>query len=96
MDNTSSYNSNTDSIDAFLNSNLFLQMHPRKKNVITKLITQAKGKSAKEALPLLIRANAELKKMNLSFSSDESAQIFLILTADMPEEKREQLRQFLK
>lgn len=96
--NTSSNNQDNSSktVDAFLKSNLFLQMHPQKKAIITKLISQTKGKAPKEALPYLIRANTELKRMNMTFSREESAQIFLLLTADMPEEKKEQLKHFFK
>lgn len=71
-------------------------MHPKKKAIIKELLANIEGKKPTDCLPYLMNANAQLKKMNMSFSREESAQIFLLLTADMPPEKRQQLNSILK
>ena len=83
-------------LETFFNSKTYNQMHPKKKAVIKELISNIDGKKAADCIPFLVKANTELKRMNMSFSSEESAQVFLLLTADMPPEKREKLNSILK
>ncbi len=71
-------------------------MHPKKKTIIKELISNIEGKKPEECLPHLIKANASLRNMNMTFSSEESANIFLLLTDGMPEGKKNQLKSLLK
>ncbi|MFV0342841.1 MAG: hypothetical protein ACK5JH_08090 [Anaerocolumna sp.] len=64
--------------------------HPAMKNIdarklaiLVDLANEAEGKAPDKALPLLIKANAQLKAMNLSFTSEESDLMVKILTKDM-------------
>lgn len=85
-----------DTLENFFNSSTYMHMHPKKKTVIKALISNIEGKKTQECIPYLMKANAELKKMNMTFSSEESAEVFLLLTADMPPEKRKQLGSIFK
>ena len=83
-------------LENFFNSKIYQQMHPKKKAVIKELLSNINGKKPTDCLPYLMNANAQLKRMNMSFTSEESAQIFLLLTADMPQETRNKLSSILK
>ncbi len=83
-------------VNEFLNSKVFCEMHPKKKEVIKELICNTQGKKTDECLPHLMKANMILRKLNMSFSPEESAQIFLLLTSDMPADKKEKLKSILK
>lgn len=84
------------SIETFFNSATYRQMHPQKKAAIKELLNNIKGKRPEECVPFLMKANMTLKRQNLSFSKEESTQIFLLLTTDMTPDKRAQLNRILK
>ena len=83
-------------LDNFFNSSIYANMHPKKKAVIRELISNIKDKKPDECIPYVLKANASLRKMNMTFSKEESAQIFLLLTADMTPERKKQLSSFFK
>jgi hypothetical protein len=70
--------------------------HPAMKNidakklaVLVELMNEAEGKPLDKSLPILMKANAKLKSMDLSFDKDETNLILEILTKDMsPAEKQ--------
>lgn len=70
--------------------------HPAMKNidakklaVLVELMNEAEGKPLDKSLPILMKANAKLKSMDLSFDKDETNLIIEILTKDMsPAEKQ--------
>lgn len=70
--------------------------HPAMKNIdarklaiLIDLMNEAEGKSTDKALPLLIKTNAKMKSLGLTFTPDETNLIVEILTKDMsPAEKQ--------
>lgn len=67
---------------------IFKTMHPVKLQIMKELVDNMKGKSMKEAAPLLMVAMNKLKGHNLSFTSEETKILMEVLTKDMsPQEK---------
>lgn len=70
--------------------------HPAMKNIdarklaiLVDLANEAEGKPADKALPLLIKANAKMKTLGLTFTQEETDLMVEILTKDMsPAEKQ--------
>lgn len=61
----------------------------RKLTILMELANEAEGKSQDKLVPLLIKANAKLKSMNLNFTKEENDLLVDILTKDMsPAEKQ--------
>jgi len=64
--------------------------HPAMKNidarklaVLIDLVNEAEGKPTDKALPLLMKTNAKMKSLGLSFTPEETDLIVEILTKDM-------------
>lgn len=63
----------------------------RKLAILVELANEAEGKPADKALPLLIKANAKMKALGLTFSTEESDLMVEILTKDMPPAEKQKL-----
>ncbi len=77
--------------------------HPAMKNidarklaVLVDLANEAEGKSADKALPVLIKANAKMKALGLSFTQDETNLLIEILTKDMSPADKQKLEMIKK
>ncbi len=77
--------------------------HPAMKNIdarklaiLVDLANEAEGKSAEKALPLLIKANAKMKALGLTFSQEESNLMVEILTKDMTPADKQKLEMIKK
>ncbi|QHQ62611.1 hypothetical protein Ana3638_19015 [Anaerocolumna sedimenticola] len=77
--------------------------HPAMKNidarklaVLVDLANEAEGKPVDKALPLLIKANAKLKALGLTFTPDESSLMIEILTKDMSPADKQKLEMIKK
>lgn len=74
---------------AWMNHPAMKNIDARKMAILMELANEAEGKPADKSLPLLMKANAQLKAMGLTFSSDEADLMVDILTKDMsPAEKQ--------
>ncbi len=63
-------------------------MDPRKLLVLNELAHEASGMSLDKALPLLLKANARMKAMGLSFSKEESDLMFDLFAGELaPKDK---------
>ncbi|MBO5198567.1 MAG: hypothetical protein J6B85_08640 [Lachnospiraceae bacterium] len=63
-------------------------LDPRKLLILNELASEASGVSLDKALPILLKANARLKALGLTFTKQESELMFDILTKDLsPQEK---------
>ncbi len=72
----------------FEEHDIFKTMHPLKIQVMKELAEGMKGKSMKEAAPLLMKATSQLKSHHMSFTPEETTILLEILTKDMsPQEK---------
>lgn len=72
----------------WLNHPSFIGMDPKKKEILTLLIQNTKGKSLTQALPLIMATRQELSKHNLSFDEQEQNLLFDVLSQDLsPQEK---------
>lgn len=61
----------------------------RKMAILIELANESEGKPADKSLPLIMKANAQLKAMGLTFSNEEADLMVDILTKDMsPAEKQ--------
>lgn len=76
---------------AWINHPAMKNIDARKLAILVDLANEAEGKSAEKALPLLISANAKLKALGLTFTTQESDLIVEILTADMPPQEKQKL-----
>jgi hypothetical protein len=72
--------------------------HPAMKNIdarklaiLVDLANEAEGKSADKALPLMIKANAKMKALGLTFTQDETDLLVTILTKDMSPADKQKL-----
>ncbi len=77
--------------------------HPAMKNidarklaVLIDLANEAEGIPTDKALPLLIKANAKMKALGLSFSQDETDLLVDILTKDMSEADKKKVEMIKK
>lgn len=71
-------------------------MPAQKQRIIRKLITEGFGKYPTKALPVLIRAQNELRANGLSFTKEETNTIIDILARDMPPASRNMLKNLIK
>lgn len=63
----------------------------RKLAILVDLANEAEGKTADKALPLLIKANAKLKALGLTFTTEETDLMVEILTKDMSAADKQKL-----
>lgn len=72
----------------FEQHDIFKTMHPLKVQVMKELVENMRGKSMKEAAPLLMAAMNKLKANKLSFTMEENKILMEILTKDMSEQDK--------
>ena len=70
---------------------IFQKMDPRKKRILEQLADNGRGRSAKQAMPLLMAAMSELKKQNLTFTPEESSVLISVLSADLSPAERQKV-----
>lgn len=74
---------------AWMNHPAMKNIDSRKLVILTELAKEAEGIPRDKALPLLIKANAKMKALNLTFTQQETDLLIEILTKDMsPIEKK--------
>lgn len=74
---------------SWMNHPAIKNIDARKLAILMDLAKEAEGKSQDKLVPLMIKANAQLKTMNLSFTKEENDLLVDILTQDMsPAEKQ--------
>lgn len=82
--------------DNFFTNPMFEQLSPLKKAVITELVEKAGNASLEAAFPLLLKANATLKKNGEDFSSAERTFLITELTNRLSPEERKKVAALLK
>ena len=78
---------------------IFKTMHPVKVEVMKELSDNMKGKSMKDAAPLLMTAMNKLKSHNLSFTQEETKVLMEIMTKGMSQQdmsRVEMVKQMIK
>ena len=70
----------------------FKSMDSKKKEILTLLIQNTKGKSLTQALPLIMATRQELSKHNLSFDDHEQDLIFEALSQDLSPQEKAQVK----
>lgn len=83
----------------WLNSPEFKGLPPMKQALLKALITEGAGKSPEELVPAFLKANNELNKRGMSFTSQESSLLMTALMESMsPAEKKkfEMMQQILQ
>lgn len=68
---------------SWMNNPAMKNIDPRKLAILMDLANEADGITTDKALPLLIKTNAKMKAMGLTFTPDETNVIIDILTKDM-------------
>ncbi len=84
---------------SWMNHPAMKNIDARKLTILMELANEAEGKSPDKALPLLVKANAKLKSMNLTFTKEENDLLVDILTKDMSaadKQKVEMIRKMSK
>ena len=82
--------------DPFFNDPMFEQLSPLKKAVLTELVEKAGNTSLDAAFPLLLKANATLKKHGEDFTSAERTFLITELTKRLSPEERKKVAALLK
>lgn len=82
--------------DTFLNDPLFQRLSPMKKAVIQDLLEKAGNTSLEKAFPLLLRANATLKKNGENFTTEERNFLITELTKKLTPEEKKKVAALLK
>ena len=63
-------------------------MSREKQNFITDIVKESAGLSGEAAMPILIKAQAKMKALNISFTKEETAFLMTTLMGDLsPAEK---------
>jgi len=82
--------------DTFFHHPTFESLSPMKKAVITELIEKAGNTSLDLAFPLLLKANATLRKNGETFTSEERTFLITELTNRLTPEERKKVAALLK
>lgn len=82
--------------DSFFTDPMFAQLSPLKKTVLMDLIEKAGNASLDTAFPLLLKANATLKKNGENFTSEERTFLITELTKRLSPEERKKVAALLK
>ncbi len=82
--------------DSMMNDPMFQKLSPMKKAVITELIQTAGNLSLEKAFPLLLKANATLRKNGESFTAEERNFLITELTKKLTPEERKKVAALLK
>ena len=82
--------------DSFFTNPMFEQLSPLKKAVLMDLIEKAGNTSLDTAFPLLLKANATLKKNGENFTSEERTFLIMELTKRLSPEERKKVAALLK
>lgn len=82
--------------DDFFHNPMFENLSPMKKAVITELIEKAGNTSLDMAFPLLLKANATLKKNGENFTTEERTFLITELTNRLSPEERKKVAALLK
>ena len=82
--------------DSFFTDPMFEQLSPLKKTVLMDLIEKAGNASLDTAFPLLLKANATLKKNGENFTSEERTFLITELTKRLSPEERKKVAALLK
>lgn len=85
--------------NSWMNHPAMKNIDARKLTILMELASEAEGKAPDKALPLLVKANAKLKAMNLTFTKEENDLLIDILTKDMSaadKQKVEMIRKMSK
>lgn len=67
----------------WINHPAMKNLDARKLAILIDLMNEADGKPTEKALPLLVKTNAKMKSLGLSFTPEETNLIVEILTKDM-------------
>lgn len=81
---------------AWINHPAMKNIDARKLAVLVDLANEVEGKPADKALPVLIKANAKMKALGLTFTPEESDLMIEILTKDMSPQERQKLEMIKK
>lgn len=75
---------------------LFQNLSPVKKEVLQEVVDSAEHLSLDKALPLLLKANAKLKKQGESFTKEESSFLITELTKQLTPQERAKVAALMK
>lgn len=86
-------------MDSIKNNKAFLQMEPRKQEMVLLLIDSLNNKKLTEALPVLMQFREKMTQEGISFTEEENAMLTEIFTSRLsPAQKKqyEYLKPFIK
>lgn len=86
-------------MDSIKTNKAFLQMEPRKQEMILLLIDSLNNKKLTEALPVLMQFRQKMTQEGISFTEEENAMLTEIFTSELsPSQKKqyEYLKPFIK
>ncbi len=82
--------------DDFWNDPIVQTLSPLKKTILSELIEKAGNASLETAFPLLLKANAALKKSGENFTVEERAFLITEMTKRLSPEERKKVAVLLK
>ena len=86
-------------MDSIKNNKAFLQMEPRKQEMVLLLIDSLNNKKLTEALPVLMQFREKMTQEGISFTEEENAmltEIFTSLLSPAQKKQYEYLKPFIK
>ena len=86
-------------MDSIKNNKAFLQMEPRKQEMVLLLIDSLNNKKLTEALPVLMQFREKMTQEGISFTEEDNAMLTEIFTSRLsPAQKKqyEYLKPFIK
>ena len=86
-------------MDSIKNNKAFLQMEPRKQEMVLLLIDSLNNKKLTEALPVLMQFREQMTQEGISFTEEENAMLTEIFTNRLSPAQKQQyeyLKPFIK
>lgn len=74
--------------EEFLSNPLLKNISAQKKELLSELAEQAGGTPIEKMLPVLVKTNARMKALGLSFTKEETALIMQVITKNITPEER--------
>ena len=95
-DSASKHNSGAGKCNSYENSDVYKNMHPKKRQIIEELVKNTNGRKLKDCAPAIMMAVRRMNNDGLTFDRAESECMMNILTSNMSPEEKQQAEMFAK
>lgn len=95
-DSASKHNSGAGKCNSYENSDVYKNMHPKKRQIIEELVKNTNGRKLKDCASAIMMAVRRMNNDGLTFDRTESECMMNILTSNMSPEEKQQAEMFAK